>query len=200
MQRTATLLLMGLAAGAMALPGQARAQEQPKPDHKYVGVEACGVCHKSERKGNQLGQWQASKHAQAYAVLATDAAKQAGAKLGVTNPQESDKCLRCHVTAAGLPATAVAAPKPGKKGLVKEDGVGCESCHGPGSDYMAATVMRTRETAVANGMVVPNEQTCTKCHNQESPTFKGFTYQEAFDKIKHPNPLRQSGGAGGTGG
>ena len=38
------------------------------------------------------------------------------------------------------------------------------------------------------GMVVPNEKTCTTCHNEESPTFKGFDFATYNEKIAHPNP------------
>ena len=37
-------------------------------------------------------------------------------------------------------------------------------------------VMKSKEHSVAAGMVVPNEAICKKCHNAESPTFKGFDY------------------------
>lgn len=159
------------------------AKTEKAPVHAYVGVSKCGMCHKAEAKGNQLGHWQKSKHAQAYVALASDAAKEAAKKAGIEgDPQKSPKCLKCHVTAYGVDAKLL-----GEKYCI-EDGVGCESCHGPGSDYMKMSTMKDREMAVAAGLVVPTEETCVKCHNDESPTYKKFVFKEMFAKVAHPRP------------
>ena len=162
----------------MGLGNEARAQEPT-----YVGTKMCGMCHKGEAKGSQLEKWQASDHAKAYETLGTDKAKEVAAKLGIEgNPQEIDKCLKCHVTAFGADAAALGAK------FVKEEGVQCEACHGPGSMYKSMKVMKDREAAVKAGLVVPDEKTCTGCHNEKSPTFKGFDYKTYFEKIAHPTP------------
>ena len=168
------------------------AAEEPKP--QYVGVEGCKMCHKSAKKGNQLGKWMESKHAQAYATLATDEAKAIAAKLGIADAQKDAKCLKCHVTAHGADAADIAEPKPGKKGHQIEDGVACESCHGPGSLYKKRTVMKDRDASVAAGLIIPDEKTCTACHNDESPTYKAFNYAERVKEIAHPNPLKAAAG------
>ena len=64
----------------------------------------------------------------------------------------------------------------------------CEACHGPGGDYKAMNVMKDKALAVAAGMIVPDEKTCLKCHNAESPTFKSFDFKTAYAKIAHPRP------------
>ena len=151
-------------------------------EHSYVGVSKCGMCHKAKAKGNQLAQWQESAHAQAYATLATDAAKAVAKKAGVSDPQKSPKCLECHVTAYGVDKKLL-----GAKYSV-EDGVGCESCHGPGSDYMKMSTMKDQEKAVAAGMVVPTEKTCVKCHNEKSPTYKKFVFKDRVAQVAHPRP------------
>jgi hypothetical protein len=39
------------------------------------------------------------------------------------------------------------------------------------------------------GLVTPTAETCTGCHNDESPTFKGeFKFEEMVAKIAHPYP------------
>ncbi len=43
-------------------------------------------------------------------------------------------------------------------------GVDCESCHGPGSGYAYASVMKAPARAEAAGLVVPGKQFCMKCH------------------------------------
>lgn len=162
----------------------------------YIGTKSCGMCHKKEDTGNQLGVWQAGPHAKAYATLASPEAKAVGAKVGVADPQKSGKCLKCHSTAYNGTETPPAADSK----ILVEDGVSCESCHGPGKDYKAKTVMEDKAKAIAAGLVVPATKSCTLCHNEQSPGWNperyttkdgkktGFDVDQAYEKIKHPNP------------
>ena len=78
----------------------------------------------------------------------------------------------------------------GKKFKV-EQGVQCETCHGPGSGYKKKAIMKDREKAVANGLLVyenPGAELCINCHNVESPTYVDFVFAEMWEKIKHPKP------------
>jgi len=161
---------------AVAFSGAAAAE------HMYVGVDSCKMCHKKEEKGNQYGSWQNSKHAHAYHMLASDKAKEIAAAKGIGNPQESAECLKCHVTAYGVDASLL------DKKYKVDDGVGCESCHGAGKDYKNIKIMKDPEQAKANGLIVPDKGVCEKCHNEESPTFKGFDFEARFAQIAHPNP------------
>jgi hypothetical protein len=151
-------------------------------EHMYVGVDGCKICHKKAEKGDQYGSWQKSKHSRAYEVLASDKAKEVAAARGIGNPQESPDCLKCHVTGYG------ADPSLFDKTYKKEDGVGCESCHGPGKDYKNIKIMKDVEQAKANGLILPTEEVCRKCHNEESPTFKPFNFEERYAEITHPMP------------
>ncbi len=151
-------------------------------EHQYIGVKKCKMCHKSEKKGAQFAQWEKSEHAKAFEVLATDEAKKIAKEKGIDDPQKSDKCVKCHVTGHGLPETRFA------KTFKKEDGVQCETCHGPGSDYKPSSVMKDREKSLANGLILPNEEMCKKCHNEESPHFKGFCFAHYYPKVTHPHP------------
>lgn len=151
-------------------------------DHEFIGAKKCSMCHKTPKQGEQFPLWEASAHAKAFETLGTPEAKEAGAKLGVDNPQTSGKCLKCHSTAYGFSESVVSAAIP------VEEGVSCESCHGPGKDYMKMSVMKDRALAIAAGLEIGDESTCVKCHNAESPTFKGFDYASHWDKIKHPVP------------
>lgn len=163
----------------------------------YIGVEACGKCHKSKKKGDQLGQWEGTKHAKAFAVLGEPKAKEIAGKLKVADAQKEAKCLTCHATAHGVPAEKVVAPKPGKKGFVLEDGVQCEDCHGPGSLYKSSRVMKDRDASIAAGMIVPDEKTCARCHSGKDHAalvaaghkpFDTFNFKEAWPKVQHPKP------------
>ncbi len=149
--------------------------------HQYIGVKKCSMCHKSASKGNQYGQWLGTRHAKAYEALGSAAAKEAAAKSGVTgNPQEAPECLKCHVTGYGADASQLG------KGYKKEDGVQCEACHGAGGDYWKMSTMKDKAAAVAGGLVIPSKEVCVKCHNEESPNFKGFNFDEYKAKIAHP--------------
>jgi hypothetical protein len=155
-------------------------------DAEFEGVDGCKMCHKKDKSGDQYGKWLEGPHAGAYEALASDAAKAIATEKGLGNPQEAAECLKCHVTAAGVDPARL-----GSKYKV-EDGVGCESCHGPGSEYKSMKVMKAitaGETDAASvGLVKPTAETCTGCHNEESPTFKGFDFAEYSKKIDHSIP------------
>lgn len=148
--------------------------------HEFIGASKCAICHKKPEQGGQFGIWQQSAHAKAFDVLGTPEAKEQAAKMGVDDPQKSGKCLKCHSAAYGLTEEQVS------QAIKVEEGVSCESCHGPGKDYMKMSVMKDKDAAVAAGLQIPDEATCKKCHNEQSPTFKGFDFAAQWEKIKHP--------------
>jgi hypothetical protein len=43
-------------------------------------------------------------------------------------------------------------------------------------------------TGASVGLTIPDEKTCTGCHNKESPTFKAFDFEKMAAKIAHPTP------------
>ena len=153
-------------------------------EQNYVGADSCKMCHKKAEKGDQYGSWKQSGHAGAYEVLASDKAKEIAVAKGIGNPQENGECLKCHVTGYGLDASRY------EKKYTIEEGVACESCHGPGGDYKNIKIMKDVEQAKANGLIIPTEGTCSECHNEESPTFEGFDFEESYAEIAHPNPER----------
>jgi hypothetical protein len=181
MKKRNLLTMIGLsliAAVAMSVMGVAAERDAAN----YAGVKTCGICHKKDESGNQLGVWEKSPHAKAFETLGTPAAKEAGKKAGVEDPQKSGKCLKCHSTAYNF-TESVATEK-----IKPEDGVTCESCHGPGKKYMAKSTMEDREKAIAAGLIHPATQSCKLCHNDQSPTWKGFNEEEMVKKIAHPDP------------
>ncbi|MEE9516777.1 MAG: multiheme c-type cytochrome [Candidatus Adiutricales bacterium] len=134
---------------------------------KYVGVKKCKTCHKPQYKI-----WLTLSHAKALSVLSAD-------------EQKNPECLGCHTTGYGKPASSTA----------KLENVQCEACHGPGSLYKSAKIMSkskykkdpeaSRAKSIAAGLILPTEEACVKCHNDKSPSFKGFDFKAAFEKIKH---------------
>jgi hypothetical protein len=150
----------------------------------YVGANKCAkMCHKSDAKGAQLKKWQESAHAKAYKTLASPESKEIAEKAGVEgDPQKAEACLKCHVTAFGVKAELIDST------FNVEDGVQCEACHGPGSNYQKLKVMKDKKLALAAGLVEPTEEVCTACHNKQSPTFKPFDYAEMAKQIAHSKP------------
>lgn len=158
------------------------------PAHSIVGSEkGCKMCHQGAAKGDQFKIWSESSHAKAFASLATPEALEVGKKLGIAEPQKDPKCLECHTTKGFLKAEVGAA-------YVEAEGVGCEACHGAGSDYKGMTVMKDKAKAVAAGLVIPDEKTCVKCHNEKSPTYKPFKFADAVKLIAHPKPAAPATG------
>lgn len=163
-----TILLLLVAAGATYAQ-----------DHEFVGTKRCAMCHKAE-KGNMIFEtWLETGHAKAYATLASEEAAKVYADLGKSgNPQEDADCLKCHTTGFGMDAALTAK-------IALEDGVSCEQCHGAGGDYWKKNIMEDRDASIANGMVADPAANCTKCHNEESPTYKPFNFEEAWPNIQH---------------
>ena len=178
------ILLTSLAALCLGVTTLGASPGEPTP-HAFVGVDGCKLCHKSADKGDQYGTWLASRHATAYATLAGAKAKQFATARGLDDePQKLDECLSCHVTGHGAPAALLGA----KHKL--EDGVGCESCHGPGADYKKKAVMEDHAASLAAGLSVIDEKTCTRCHNAKSPAFVKFDYAAALQKVAHHDPTQ----------
>jgi len=145
----------------------------------YVGASKCAMCHKTEKQGQQFPKWEATKHSQTFAALNSPQAAQAAQAMGVAKPAEDPKCLKCH------------APLAEKAPDLKAEGVSCEVCHGPGSAYKTLTLMKNKDEAAKNGLIVyANTEAvkahCLKCH--ENAHGKTFDFAAAGEKIKHPVP------------
>ena len=174
------MIIAGLGMFSISLQAQQKKAQ-------YIGAAKCKMCHRSTKQGEQFGKWQAGPHAKAFAVLATEKAKKVAKKSAVKgDPQQASQCLKCHVTGYNAPAAMKATS------FNSQEGVGCEACHGPGSLYKSMKVMKAlragTQDASAVSFVKPNEKTCAKCHNEQSPTFKPFNYKERLALIAHPIP------------
>jgi len=145
---------------------------------EYVGSAKCKLCHIAQHKA-----WAESAHAKAFTNLESADAKAVAAvaekmKVVLKVPAaKSADCVRCHVTgyqlAGGYPAVDAV-----KTGAVA--GVGCESCHGPGSLHVAAPKAEKKKSIQKNVGV----KMCTQCH---TPTMTPqFSYDEMVKKGVHP--------------
>ncbi|MGB9594971.1 MAG: multiheme c-type cytochrome [Candidatus Poribacteria bacterium] len=106
---------------------------------KYVSEKKCYMCHKAIAKTHEK-----SKHALSFKCLVDN------------NQDQNPKCLQCHTTGYG---------KPGGFADINATsdlaGVGCQACHGPGSDHIENGL--TKEQRKERIYIDANNE-CTKCH------------------------------------
>jgi hypothetical protein len=142
------------------------------PAPTYTGPGSCSSpsCHGSVRPRsensvfqNEYSTWAVrDKHSRAASVLTNDVGKKIGRTLGI-RPQTSDKCLDCH--ALNIPESQRA------RSFDSSDGVGCEACHGPASEWLGPHTTKgwTHELSIEKGMAdlrepIRRSETCLSCH------------------------------------
>lgn len=103
--------------------------------------------------------WAKSKHAKAWESLKPE-------------EQKNPECVACHSVGKTQADSLLT-------------GIGCESCHGPGSDYRTMKAMKDPKLAAEAGLLPVTEATCVRCHNKKSPTFKGFDFKEMMKAGMH---------------
>ncbi|WP_271438163.1 multiheme c-type cytochrome [Pontixanthobacter luteolus] len=143
---------------------------------RFEGVATCAgsTCHgRAEGNGeavrqDEIATWQepsssTGAHSRAYAVLASPRGRQIASSLGLGAATSAPACLGCH-------ATYVPQNKRGPR-FQTSDGVGCETCHGASSGWLAVHYAKpaTHASNVANGLI-PLEKpqvrakVCLDCH------------------------------------
>ncbi|MBP1597831.1 MAG: beta-propeller repeat protein [Acidobacteria bacterium] len=152
-----------------------------RPGAKYVGNEVCGTCHVREYK-----KWLGTRHARTWVMLGmAEKADRVMSHFNVSasSPQYSAVCLQCHGTAANTP------PEFRLPTFHVEEGVQCETCHGPGEKYATEEVMVNRQKAISLGLRMPTKAVCLNCHiAKPSHAFmnrKAFDFEEFYKKIAH---------------
>ena len=148
--------------------------ERDTKNFTFVGSKVCGECHGLDEIGNQYKIWASSPHANAYKKLLTAKAIEIAKKNKITSPEKDYQCLKCHATGKGTLREII------------EEGVGCESCHGPGSEYHHASnhVNYSNRasgyaTGIKNGMypilgiesLKIREKLCLSCHKKARPCY-----------------------------
>ncbi len=117
--------------------GQRPAKTAPAAGPTYVGARTCAACHTAAYYW-----WASTPHARAYQTL-----EKRGRELDLD-------CIGCHVTGFERPGGA-------RIGNLQELlGVGCESCHGPGSEH--AEHPRAADRGLTRD---PEEALCLSCHD-----------------------------------
>lgn len=143
---------------------------------RHEGVASCSgsTCHgRAEGNGavvrqDEIATWQepsspTGSHSRAYAVLGSPRSRQIAASLGLGPATSAPACLGCH-------STYVSQGSRGER-FQTSDGIGCETCHGPAQNWLAAhyAAPATHASNVANGLT-PLERpqvrakVCLDCH------------------------------------
>jgi len=179
------------------------AVDDSKDSASYVGSKTCKKCHHKVYKS-----WAKTKMGKALETLKPGNAKAQKEKFKLDPSKDysrDEKCIKCHVTGFGKPGGYVI-PDPSDKKAVRKAkklaGVGCESCHGPGSEYVKLhkeimmSKRKYKESEMyAAGMHKIGKETCLVCHNAESPTVQpgdSFDYDKKKDEGTHEHkPLKQ---------
>ena len=148
--------------------------ESKRKRHNYVGISKCENCHSADSIGGQYTKWLRSPHAKGFIVLKTKKALVIAKKHSIEKPAEDRKCLKCHTTGGG------------RSEITKNEGVGCEACHGPAEDYYEydkhVDLVNRRgayEKARKGGMyptigiknIKKREKLCLHCHNKKRQCF-----------------------------
>jgi hypothetical protein len=102
------------------------------------------------------------KHSRAASALTNDVGKRIGRILSI-RPETSDKCLDCHALNVRENQRA--------RSFDSSEGVSCESCHGPASDWLGPHTTKgwAHQRSVELGMTdvrnpVKRSETCLSCH------------------------------------
>lgn len=130
----------------------------------FIGTNNCATCHVSENKF-----WEDTAHARAVKTL-----------------EDRDKlfdqsCIGCHVVGYEKPGGSVIGKlhyeaKLGERSIDKDlENVGCENCHGPGSEHAKMPVNAQGKPQFINSN--PDVSECMECHVPEhSPKFDFDVY------------------------
>lgn len=126
---------------------------------KYVGSDSCLMCHTDTHKN-----WLTSAHSQAFETL-----KKSG-------HSTDTNCLACHSVGYGQPGGY-------QEHLTRDfEGVGCESCHGPGEAHVQSKKKQDIRGLGEDCPFCVVEQICLSCHNaQNDPDFNIY---KGLEKIK----------------
>lgn len=159
-----------------------------KGPFKYVGVAACKKCHLETTGKFPRGAypvWKGHFHSYAYRSLTRDYTKVIAKRWrGIDDPAHDWRCLKCHVTAYGAEPSQLAST------YRQQDGVTCEVCHGPGSEYVKVDHGPGNPDRYKLGFqkltnLEERQAFCTRCHNPVSPSYKPFNLQEFSRVILH---------------
>ena len=153
-------------------PSSKQAHQSLLEEGRFPSATTCRSCHPVHYQ-----QWSASPHANAFETLE--------AKHSTGNAD----CQKCHTTgfekSGGFPA-----------GGPTLQGVGCESCHGPGGPHLQeGSTKRGSILALADkcdSCVIL--QICGSCHDEQNDPGFEFKVLDKIDLIRHAMGSQESAG------
>lgn len=183
-------LLRGTLAATL-LFGVPESTAEGNPDFAFIGNKGCRKCHLKQHRS-----WLETKMARSFELLRPGerAAEKEKAGLDPAADYTTDaECLPCHTTGYGQPGGFVSETE-----TPELAGVGCEACHGAGGEYTTTQYMSLknkeykRSEVVGAGLTYPIDvETCAGCHNERSPFFKEFNFEERkAEGIHKVSPLK----------
>ncbi|HUG91254.1 MAG TPA: multiheme c-type cytochrome [Planctomycetaceae bacterium] len=108
-----------------------------RTDLRYLGANSCAAsnCHGGPANGRITGSestiWSlVDPHANAFAVLYNEQSQRIARNLGLEAAHKAQVCLNCHALDAGT------AHLDDENQHILADGVSCEMCHGPASQWL----------------------------------------------------------------
>lgn len=147
----------------------------------YVGSDKCKKCH-----DDAYDVWQKSKHAHAFESL--EQAKRPGLR------HHDAECIVCHTVGFGYESGYR-----GEKETAHLKNVGCESCHGPGSEHVKLpkderwyAVMNPWKPTAGETKKQKDERLlrvndfCRNCHDADNDVH--YDFDKRWPPISHPSP------------
>lgn len=148
---------------------------KPRPNTAgtYLGSKRCRMCHLKWHDS-----WQERSHTRAWDALKAGNGRQTKLRANL-DPQRDyttdARCLACHTVGFGRPGGyRIPDPEDGKsfRAARSREGVGCESCHGPGSGFVQVMKlinldMRSYQVEELHdaGLNRMGPAICLTCHN-----------------------------------
>jgi hypothetical protein len=156
-----------------------RPEEADEP--RYVGSASCARCHEGIYQ-----EWNSTPHAKALRTLKHD------------DYAWDPECLVCHIQGAQRQRGS-SVWSWFESGFSDPEhtphlgGVGCESCHGPGSTHLADPYDKTVWTRSSRLRARPTQADCMDCHDLENSVGFAEQFKERLPKVDHsrvPGPRK----------
>ena len=154
---------------------------------RFTGEESCrsAGCHGGGVGKNQCSIWEKKDaHARAQAILANARSQRIGQALGMADPSKEGRCTICHSPFESIPQDRFVG------GIKPEQGVSCETCHGPAEDWIRFHTRKdiSREQRLSAGMREMNDlynraNTCVACHLYIDPEYVKAGHPEMFFEL-----------------
>lgn len=162
---------------------------RPKPGAaEFVGPVGCSssLCHggAGPNSGSYTTWKRKDVHRKSWETLASNRADLMAKAIGSDTALGSWRCTECHMPMANVPAEKIAGH------IEPKDGVSCETCHGPASEWIRTHTRAdlTHSQRVSIGMkdlesLYVRANTCVACHQNVDPGLLGAGHPDLFFEL-----------------